>query len=186
MQCGFTSSTVLGFQICPEMQGSWESTMKLGALLKQQCFGQMFLLKSGSASITVKDGGQSRVAGHIVPGQCFGEISLWIESKRSSTVTSTSYSHLYVLTRVDLDEVLQRFPEMNVCLATNAISSCLRVPSITPALAGISVKTSERLGRRMAFSKCHFENGETIVQAGQQATTAFVIRCALNCFADCA
>lgn len=146
----------------------------------------MFLLKSGSASITVKDGGQSRVAGHITPGQCFGEISLWIESKRSSTVTSTSYSHLYVLTRVDLDEVLQRFPEMQVCLATNAISSCLRVPSITPALAGISVKTSERLGRRMAFSKCNFENGEIIVQAGQQATTAFVIRCALNCFVNCA
>lgn len=142
----------------------------------------MFLLKSGSASIFIRDGargGQNRLVGHIGQGQCFGEISLWIESRRSSTITSTSYSHLYVLTRNDLDEVMQRFPEMQGCLATNAIASCLRVPYLTPALAGISVKTSERLGRRMAFSKCDFENGETIIEAGQQAVSAFLIRCAI-------
>jgi CRP-like cAMP-binding protein len=144
-----------------------------------QLAAEMLFLKSGSAVVSVKDstrGGSNRSIGKIVPGQCFGEISLWIESKRSSTVTSTSYSHLYVLNRADLDEVLQRYPEMVICLATNAIASCLRLPTISPALTGISIKASERLGRRMAFSKCEFEHGEILVKAGEQATTAFVIR----------
>ena len=49
-------------------------------------------------------------------------------------------------------------------LATYAIASCLRVPEIAPAIAGISIKTSERLARRMSFSKVciHFSILSTI------------------------
>lgn len=104
------------------------------------------------------------------------EISLWIESKRSATVTSTDYSQLFILTRSDLDTVLIRFPEVIITLATNAVASCLRVPSMTPALVGIDAKTSERIARRMAFSKQDFENGEIICLAGEDATVGYVIR----------
>jgi CRP-like cAMP-binding protein len=104
------------------------------------------------------------------------EISLWIESKRSATVTSTDYSQLFILTRSDLDNVLIRFPEVIITLATNAVASCLRVPSMTPALVGIDAKTSERIARRMAFSKQDFENGDIICLAGEDATVGYVIR----------
>jgi CRP-like cAMP-binding protein len=115
---------------------------------------EMYLLKSGSCDVSVTDlrGASTRVEG-IVSGQCFGEISLWFDCKRSATVTSADYSQLFTLTRTDLDEVLQRFPEMNVSLSTYAIASCLRVPSMAPALAGISCLTSEKLARRMSFSR---------------------------------
>jgi len=67
----------------------------------------MYLLKTGSAEVSVRDakGGGAKIVGKIVPGQCFGEISLWMESKRSTTVTATDFSQFFILNARDLDEV---------------------------------------------------------------------------------
>ena len=138
---------------------------------------EMYLMHSGAADVSIKDnGGPMRVVGRIAVGQCFGEISLWIECKRSATVTATEFSQLFILTRDDMNHALQRFPEMEATIAANALAACLRVSSMSPAVRGISSKTSERLARRMAFSKRDFENGACMVEAGKPAKAAFIIR----------
>lgn len=85
-------------------------------------------------------------------------------------------SQYFILTRDDLEELLLRFPEMHLPLASNGIAACLRVPSMAPAVAGIERKVSERLGRRMAYAKEEFEEGQSMIQAGEQAKVAYVIR----------
>jgi signal-transduction protein with cAMP-binding, CBS, and nucleotidyltransferase domain len=61
-------------------------------------------------------------------------------------------------------------------LATHAIAAVLRLPAMSPALAGIGTQTSERLARRMALTKVEFEPGEVICVEGNVCTEAYVLR----------
>jgi len=171
---GFVAQCVL------RMSKNCLRTMPEQVICAQGSLGsEMYLLKRGSAEVSIRDsasGGKLRILGSISAGHCFGDISLWIESKRVATVTSTEYSTLFILTRHDLDEILTRFPEMATSLATNAIASCLSVTSLCPALEGISGKAAERLARRMAFSRLDFEYGDCIFEASAMADCAYVIR----------
>jgi len=137
---------------------------------------EMFLLKSGVAKVQVSEGGTLRTVDRIAPGQCFGEISLWMESKRTATVSAADFSQLFILNRTDFEDLLNSFPEMVPTLATHAIASVLRVPRMSPALVGIKTKTSERLARRMALNKVQFEADQVICEQGKYSTEAYVLR----------
>jgi len=138
---------------------------------------EMFLLKSGSAEVSVEDvGGKPRGLGLIGPGQCFGEISLWMESRRTATVTSLDYCQLFMLTREDLESVLDRFPEMAPSIATFAIAPILRTKELVPSMDGLTQYAAERIARRMAFNREDFADGEELCSYGKHATVAYVIR----------
>jgi len=137
---------------------------------------EMYLLKTGVANVQVSEGGSLQMVGRITPGQCFGEISLWMESKRTATVSAADFSQFFILNRAAFEEALISFPEMVPTLATHAIAAVLRVPAMSPALAGIGTQTSERLARRMALTKVEFEPGEVICVEGNVCTEAYVLR----------
>mmetsp|Transcript_27545 Transcript_27545/g.89709 ORF Transcript_27545/g.89709 Transcript_27545/m.89709 type:complete len:1062 (-) Transcript_27545:78-3263(-) len=138
---------------------------------------EMFLLKSGSAEVSVQDvGGKPRGLGLIGPGQCFGEISLWMESRRTATVTSLDYCQLFMLAKEDLENVLDRFPEMAPSIATFAIAPILRTKELVPSMEGLTQYAAERIARRMAFNREDFADGEELCSYGKPAATAYVIR----------
>jgi len=129
---------------------------------------EMYLLKEGSAQVSVKDAGNEHLGSMIIsvlePGQVFGELSLWMEAKRTATVTSIDFCHLYMLTRQDLEEVLKLFPEMAPIIATQAIAPCLRTTVWVPELRGLSAEASERIARRMATNRLDFADGDVICE----------------------
>ena len=49
---------------------------------------------------------------------------------------------------------------MDSMLAVSAMSVALRVPDMCPALSGMSMKTSERIAKRMAGNARTFKDGE--------------------------
>jgi CRP-like cAMP-binding protein len=53
---------------------------------------EMYLLKHGSCDVSIIDvKGRKKKIGVIRVGQCFGEISLWFESKRSGHIVRTHF-----------------------------------------------------------------------------------------------
>ena len=149
---------------------------------------EMFFLKTGTADVKVSEGGVASIVNRIYPGQCFGDISLWMESKRTATVLATDFSHLFILNKADFEEVVNSFPEIMPQLATHAIASVLRVKSMSPALAGISTKNAERLGRRMASNSVVFQKDQVICEQGKsgnaksnKAQFAYVLRAGKVC-----
>mmetsp|Transcript_42832 Transcript_42832/g.67149 ORF Transcript_42832/g.67149 Transcript_42832/m.67149 type:complete len:259 (-) Transcript_42832:203-979(-) len=81
-----------------------------------------------------------------------------------------------MLTRKDLEDVLNSFPEMMSVVAAQAIAPCLRTAALAPGLKGIGVAASERIARRMAFNRRDFADGDTLIKEGDDATVAYVIR----------
>jgi CRP-like cAMP-binding protein len=138
---------------------------------------QMYLLKSGSAEVKVTDERGFAVSlMNIHSGQVFGELSLWMECRRTATVKSTKFCQVFILTRVDLVDVLKSYPGMEVVIATHALAAALRVEELCPGLSGISTNTSERLGKRMADQCREFEDGEVLISEGQPADEAWIVR----------
>jgi voltage-gated potassium channel len=153
---------------------------------------EMFFLKTGTADVRVSEGGVATIVSKIYPGQCFGDISLWMESRRSATVFAADFCHLFILNKADFEDVVNSFPEMMPQLATHAIASVLRVKNMSPALAGISTKTAERLGRRMAANSVVFQKDQLICEQGKsgnaksnKAQFAYVLRAGKVCVFVC-
>lgn len=139
---------------------------------------EMYLLKHGVVEVAIQHVNQDKkyVVRRLYPGDCFGEISLWMDIKRTATVTSVDYCQLYVLTRTDLEDILHSFPEMIPVVAAQAITPCLAAVDMAPALAGLDLSDLERIARRMAFTSVDFSDGETICRAGEVPKGAYVIR----------
>mmetsp|Transcript_59928 Transcript_59928/g.136954 ORF Transcript_59928/g.136954 Transcript_59928/m.136954 type:complete len:697 (+) Transcript_59928:115-2205(+) len=137
---------------------------------------EMYLLKQGNVQVTVAEASKIIVVSVLEPGQCFGELSLWMEARRTATVTSLDFCHLYMLTRNDLELVLKSFPEMAAEIATQSIAPCLRTTLWVPELRGISIAASERIARRMAANRLDFNDGDVICEEGLRADMAFVFR----------
>ena len=61
-------------------------------------------------------------------------------------------------------------------LAVSAMSVALRVPEMCPALSGMSIKTSERIAKRMAANARTFKDGEYLWGDQPAATEAYVVQ----------
>ena len=53
-----------------------------------------------------------RRIGYLRPGEYFGEYTCLLGEARTATVVATTYCELYSLSRADLEEVLQQWPEL--------------------------------------------------------------------------
>uniref|UniRef100_A0A7S0QNR9 Cyclic nucleotide-binding domain-containing protein n=1 Tax=Cryptomonas curvata TaxID=233186 RepID=A0A7S0QNR9_9CRYP len=111
-------------------------------------------------------------------GACFGEVSLLIDTKRMATCRAMDYCELYALTRADLEELLDRFPENRFSVAASALAPLLRSDTVCPALRGISEEDAERLARRMAQQPVEIIDGAVLCDSrtGNPPVSAFLIK----------
>ena len=75
-------------------------------------------------------------------------------------MTSLDYCQLFMLTKDDLENVLDRFPEMAPSIATFAIAPILRTKELVPSMEGLTQYAAERIARRMAFNREDFADGD--------------------------
>ena len=61
-------------------------------------------------------------------------------------------------------------------LAISAMSVALRVPDMCPALSSMSMKTSERIAKRMAVNAQTFKDGEYLWDDHSAATEAYIVQ----------
>ena len=54
---------------------------------------------------------------HFAGLQYFGEISILVDVRRTSSVRTLSRCHFYKLAKVDFDEVLEAYPELKARVA---------------------------------------------------------------------
>lgn len=76
----------------------------------------MYLIESGQVKVSVNTGvgQQEKIINYLGPGNFFGEMALILNRRRSATVTVTIDADLWILRKVDLDELLAEHPEISL------------------------------------------------------------------------
>jgi NTE family protein len=74
----------------------------------------MYLIESGQVKVSVNTGmgQQEKIINFLGPGNFFGEMALLLDQRRSATVTVTIDAHLWMLRKVDMDDLLVEYPEI--------------------------------------------------------------------------
>ncbi len=68
----------------------------------------LYMIYSGSASVSVREGNQEREVGQVAAGECFGEMSLLTGEKRSATVIALTDVECYRLDAEAFRRLLER------------------------------------------------------------------------------
>lgn len=77
----------------------------------------LFILESGKVDITKLDAsGKPQHVFTVEPGGFFGEMALLEQLPRSATATATQSSHVHLLYRTKLEEILHRRPRIGVSI----------------------------------------------------------------------
>jgi len=80
-------------------------------LIREDGYGNsMFLVLAGGAKMTLQ--GSDEILAEYLPGDVFGEISLVAGTPRSTNVTITQDSEIFVFTRDHLDRLMKTAPEL--------------------------------------------------------------------------
>lgn len=88
-----------------------------GTIIQQDTKGDsMFLIARGVVRVSREDDGVSRDLATLMAGEFFGEMALLHGEPRTATVRSITPSSLYELNRDDLDEVIEKYPDMQAAL----------------------------------------------------------------------
>jgi predicted acylesterase/phospholipase RssA/CRP-like cAMP-binding protein len=101
----------------------------------------MYLIESGQVKVSVKtdDNQHEKIINYLGPGNFFGEMALLLNQRRSATVTVTIDADLWVLRKVDLDELLADHPEI-----------ALRITrELSRRLSDVVTETKKRPGFRL-------------------------------------
>ncbi len=79
----------------------------------------MYLIESGQVKVSVntESESQEKVINYLGPGNFFGEMALLLNQRRSATVTVTIDADLWMLRKVDMDELLADHPEIALQLS---------------------------------------------------------------------
>ncbi|MFW8566834.1 cyclic nucleotide-binding domain-containing protein [Orrella sp. 11846] len=77
----------------------------------------LFILVSGTADVWLRQGAKQHIVAQVGPNDLVGEMSLLTGEPRSATVITTSYVQCYIIDKQDLEEILQKRPELAQTLA---------------------------------------------------------------------
>mmetsp|Transcript_46662 Transcript_46662/g.86904 ORF Transcript_46662/g.86904 Transcript_46662/m.86904 type:complete len:1054 (-) Transcript_46662:193-3354(-) len=77
----------------------------------------MFIIAKGSAGMMNKDGKLVQV---LQQGSYFGEIGLFFETRRTTTICSITFCDVFKLTKFELDKVHQKYPDMRDIIVNQA------------------------------------------------------------------
>ncbi|MEX0852776.1 MAG: cyclic nucleotide-binding domain-containing protein [Bauldia sp.] len=83
-------------------------------LMTEGDFGMaMFVVTEGSVVVTLRDaGGRERQVARLGPGDIVGEMSLLTGARRNATVVATTEVTALEITKVGLEDILRRAPEL--------------------------------------------------------------------------
>ena len=70
----------------------------------------MFFIAEGSVNVLAAD--KMTILKTLNKGSFFGEIAIFLNTKRTTFVKSASYCSIYVLTKNDIDNILKSYPSI--------------------------------------------------------------------------
>jgi len=123
---------------------------------------EFFLVEKGSFDIHVKN----EWIAEVTKGQSFGELSMLYDAPRTATVIAKEDSTIYAVSRHAFRSVL-RNQQMN---KVSMIKAVLKKVEIFSSLDERKVNDLE-----MAFERCDFEEGETIIKQGEEGDKFYLI-----------
>ena len=77
----------------------------------------MYLIESGQVKIVSNINGEERFFTYLGPGNFFGEMALLLGEPRSATIKVDIDAELWVLQKVDMDELLEQYPAIAVTIS---------------------------------------------------------------------
>ena len=97
----------------------------------------LFILETGKVDLLRQQpDGRKRVIFTVSPGEFFGEMALLEQLPRTASAVAVEKSHVYLLYRSKLDQLLYRYPRIGVAIMTQLaqlLSARLRRASAHPA-----------------------------------------------------
>ncbi|KAJ1510328.1 Kinesin-like protein kif27 [Coelomomyces lativittatus] len=79
---------------------------------------EMFFIHKGSVDVVSEDG--SKVFASMLEGSFFGEIALFFSRPRTANIRCATYCDIYVLSKSDLDAVLEFYPDIRESILKEA------------------------------------------------------------------
>lgn len=74
---------------------------------------EMYIIKSGALKIYRQDEGREIILGHQFPGEVNGELEVFhYDSSRLASVAAIEKTTLWMIRKVDLDKLVQKYPEL--------------------------------------------------------------------------
>jgi len=97
--------------------------------------GMMYIISEGNVDVYKNYGKQDEVCvGHLTQGDFFGEMSLFLDKKRTATIVARDDVSAYMLSRTNMLEIIVRRPEVAFSFIEIL---CMRLDSTNASVANI-------------------------------------------------
>jgi len=136
----------------------------------------MFIIAHGRVKVTTKDKAEKSIElAQLNPGDFFGEIALFTALPRTATCTACEETDLLEIKRSDFDDIVQRFPGVNVVLHEFYKARILDTVLAKSEIFGIlKPELRKELGKR--FQAKEFMPASFIVKEGEEGDSMYLIR----------
>ena len=123
----------------------------------------LYVIHTGIVEIITAEGVS---VGKLARKQYFGEISILVDVRRTSSVRTLARCHFYKLSKEDFDGVLEAYPELKVHTILCCLIPCTRLPPLTKAERPYLIASwpqdrmvSKAMGRLKAIMKVRMAAG---------------------------
>ncbi len=84
---------------------------------------RMYVIESGQVKVVSEDHGQEKIFSYLNPGNFFGETALLTGEPRNAAVRVVLDSEVIVLTKADLEELIEKYPVIAVHVSPRTLAN---------------------------------------------------------------
>jgi NTE family protein len=123
----------------------------------------LYFIESGQVKVTIGSGPNEKIVTYLGPGNFFGEMALFLNQRRTASVTTVIDADVWVLRKDDLDELLKHYPSIALLISrelSRRLTATLQQPVREEEYNLVAVAGSKTW--RLAASLAHL-TGERVI-----------------------
>ena len=137
----------------------------------------IFIIVEGEVEVSksLPETGEEKVLARLGPGDFFGEFGYFIDGRRHASVTALSDLELLEITKADMDEITQQYPQVKEVMLKFYKERVLdNLLAFSPLTQGFSPQERRKLIEK--FKLQEYQEGEVVVEEGEEGDAMFLIK----------